>query len=61
MKKVNLKLHTVSGKVIAATIQDTCIPMLENYDLDSFVEIPFGKNTIYVNMRNIEYFEVSDM
>lgn len=37
------------------------IPELLNYDLDSLVEIPHGKNSsIYVNMRNIIYIEVSE-
>lgn len=61
MKNVKLKLHTSSGQTIITTMPDTYIPELLNYDLDSLVEIPHGKNSsIYVNMRNIIYIEVSE-
>lgn len=61
MKEVKLKLHTVSGQVVTTTIQDSNISELANYDLDSLIEIPFGRNRIYVNMRNVEYLEVSEV
>ena len=61
MKKVKLKLHTISGQIIATTLPDTYIPELANYDLDSLIELPLGNNSIYVNMRNIEYLEISEV